>query len=192
MENMKIMVECSARHVHVTKSDLAKLFGEGYQLHNVRELSQPGQYLTEERVRIEGPKGAMDRVSILGPERPVTQLELSATDARKLGLSPPVRESGDVKGSAPVRIVGPAGSIDLPEGAIIAKRHLHITPEESAQFGLRDRENVMVKIPGERALLFDETVVRVSDKFQARMHIDVDEYNAAGITSQVMGEVLKK
>jgi len=192
MENMKILVECSARHVHVTKSDLETLFGAGYTLHNVRELSQPGQFLTEEKLRIEGPKGFMDRVSILGPERPATQIEISITDARKLGITPPVRESGDVAGSAPLKLVGPAGSVELSQGAIIAKRHLHITPEESEKYNLRDKETVMVMVPGERALVFDETVVRVSEKFRARMHIDVDEFNAAGLSGDVMGEVIKK
>ncbi len=190
MGKNKVLIEGSARHIHVTVNDLHTLFGEGYKLNYKRELSQPGQYLCEERVRLEGPRGNIDRVSILGPERPATQVEVSFTDARTLGLNPPVRESGDVKGSAPVRLVGPAGSVDLAEGVIVAKRHIHITPEDAQTFGLRDKDVVSVKVRGERGLVFDEVAVRVSDKFATRMHIDFDEMNAAGLSDEVEGEVL--
>jgi|LSQX01.2.fsa_nt_gb putative phosphotransacetylase len=192
MDKLKVIIEGSARHVHVSKEDLERLFGEGAQLHNKRELSQPNQYLTEERVRIEGPRGCIDRVSILGPERNQTQVEVSFTDARTLGLTPPVRESGDLKGSDPIRITGPAGSIDLEEGCIVAKRHIHITPQDAEKYGLEDREVVQVRVEGERALTFDEVVVRVSDKFQTRMHIDFDEMNAAQICPNQEGTVIKK
>ncbi len=192
MENMKIIIEGSARHVHVSAGALEALFGNGYALHNKRELSQPGQYLTEEKLRLEGPKGAIDRVSILGPERPDTQIELSYTDARILGLVPPVRESGDIKGSAGLKLVGPAGELTLTEGAIVAKRHLHVIPEDAEKFGLSDKEIVMVRVEGPRALIFDEVVVRVSPKFQTRMHIDFDELNAAGLSGEELGTVIKK
>jgi len=192
LEELKVIIEGSARHVHVTKEHLPVLFGEGAELHNKRELSQPGQYLTEEKVRIEGPRGGIDGVSILGPERSQTQVEVSFTDARALGLTPPVRESGDLKGSAPIKIIGPAGSIDLEEGCIVAKRHIHITPEDAEKYGLHDKDTVQVKVGGERALTFDEVVVRVSEKFRTRMHIDFDEMNAAMISPNQTGLVIKK
>ncbi len=192
MEQLNVIIEGSARHVHVTKEHLAKLFGEGYELHNKRELSQPGQYLTEEKVRLEGPRGGIDRVSILGPERAATQVEVSFTDARVLGLTPPVRESGDLAGSSPIKIIGPAGEIELEEGCIVAKRHIHITPEDAEKYGLKEKEIVQVKVEGERALVFDEVVVRVSPKFRTRMHIDFDEGNAGQIGAEQTGLVIKK
>ncbi len=192
LEKLNVIIEGSARHVHVTKEHLRDLFGEGAELHNKRELSQPGQYLTEEKVRIEGPRGGIDGVSILGPERSQTQVEVSFTDARVLGLTPPVRESGDLKGSDPIKIIGPAGSIELEEGCIVAKRHIHITPEDAGKYGLNDKETVQVKVEGDRGVIFDEVVVRVSDKFRTRMHIDFDEMNAARISPNQTGLVIKK
>jgi putative phosphotransacetylase len=192
LEELNIMIEGSARHVHVTEEHLQILFGKGARLHNKRELSQPGQYLTEEKVRIEGPRGGIDGVSILGPERSRTQVEVSFTDARSLGLTLPIRESGDLKGSAPIKITGPAGSIELDEGCIVAKRHIHITPEDAERYGLKDKEIVRVKVGGDRALIFDEVVVRVSDKFRTRMHIDFDEMNAAGLSPNQTGLVIKR
>jgi len=193
MEKLNIIIEGSARHVHVSAEALTELFGEGYKLHNVRELSQPGQFLTEEKVKLVGPRGAIDRVSILGPERPATQVEVSFTDARVLGVTPPVRESGDLAGSAPIKIVGPAGEVDIEEGCIIAKRHIHTTPDDAAKYGLNDKEVVQVQVDcGGRALIFDDVVVRVSDKFQTRMHIDFDEGNAGCIGPDTTGLVIKK
>jgi len=187
---LKIIVESSARHAHVTKEHLAILFGEDHGLHNKRELSQPGQYLTEEKIRIEGPRGAIDKVSILGPERPATQVEISLTDARVLGIAPPIRESGDIAGSAALKIVGPAGSVELTEGAIAAKRHIHLTPDVAQQHGLKDKQIVSVKVGGERGIIFDEVVCRVHANFAPAMHIDYDESNAAGLNGEVYGEVL--
>jgi len=192
LEKLNVIIEGSARHVHVTKEHLRDLFGDGAELHNKRELSQPGQYLTEEKVRIEGPRGGIDGVSILGPERSQTQVEVSFTDARVLGLTPPVRESGDLKGSDPIKIIGPAGSIELEEGCIVAKRHIHITPEDASKYGLTDKETVQVKVEGDRGVIFDEVVVRVSEKFRTRMHIDFDEMNAARISPNQTGLVIKK
>ena len=185
-----IKIETSARHVHLSEKDLKTLFGEGGKLTPKRELSQPGQYLSEERVTIVGPKGKFERTAILGPTRPDTQVEVSLTDARALGVEAPVRESGDVKGSSGIKIVGPCGEVDIPEGVIIAKRHIHFTPEDAAAFGLQDKQIVKVKVGGPRALTFDEVVVRVSPKFQTYMHIDFDEANAAAINGVVEGEVL--
>lgn len=190
MEKISVLIECSARHVHVTKEDMAVLFGEGSVLHSTRELSQPGQFLSEEKVRLEGPRGAMDRVSILGPERSRTQVEISLTDARALGVAPPVRESGDVAGSAPIRIVGPKGSLEIREGVIAAMRHIHMTPEDAEKYGLKDQQVVSVKTEGPRSVTFHDTVLRVSSKFSTAMHVDVDEFNAAGLSGKPAGTVI--
>ena len=184
-----IIIEASARHVHLSEKNLQTLFG-GAELTNKRELSQPGQWLTEEKVTLVGPKGKIERVSVLGPTRPATQVEISYTDARVLGVMPPVRQSGEVAGSTAITLVGPCGEVELAEGCMIAKRHIHMIPETAAKMGLSDGQIVTVKVPGERGLCFCETVVRVSDKFADRMHIDYDEANAAGLTGEVVGEIL--
>ncbi len=186
----KVIVEISARHVHLTQKDLETLFGPGAKLTEKRPLSQPGQFLSEERVVLCGPKGKMERVAILGPTRSATQVELSLTDARALGVEAPIRESGDVAGSGSIKIIGPCGELDIPEGVIIAKRHIHVTPEDAAAFGLQDKQVVSVRVGGPRGLTFGEVVVRVSEKFQTRMHIDFDEANAAAISKEVEGEIL--
>lgn len=186
----KIMVETSARHLHLSQADLETLFGAGYQLTNKKDLSQPGQFACEEKVEVVGPKGSL-RMSILGPTRAATQVEVSFTDARALGLRPPVRESGDIEGTPGVKLVGPNGEVEIERGVIVAKRHIHVTPEEAAQLGLSDKEIVSVKLSGEREVTFGETVVRVSPKFAAAMHIDTDEANAAGIAGTVDGEIIK-
>ncbi len=191
MEKFKVLVETSSRHVHVTKEHLEILFGKGAELHNKRNLSQPGQFLSEEKVTLVGPKREIAGVSILGPERPATQVELSFTDARTLGITAPIRESGDVAGSAPLKIVGPAGEVEISEGAIIAKRHIHMTPVEASQFGFEDKEIVSVTVQGDRAITFDEVVIRVSDKFAPAMHVDTDESNAAALSGTVYGIVSK-
>ena len=192
MEKLKVLVETSSRHVHVTKEALKILFGEDAVLHNKRELSQPGQFLTEEKVELVGPKRSISGVSILGPERSAVQVELSFTDARTLGVSVPVRESGDVAGSTPLKIVGPKGEIEIAEGAIAAKRHIHMTPEDAQKYGFQDKEVVTVTIDGPRALTFDEVVLRVSEKFATAMHVDTDEANAAALSGTVYGTVNKK
>lgn len=188
----KIALEISARHVHLSRGDADILFGEGYEFKHKRELSQPGQYIEEERVRLEGPKGAFASVGILGPVRPATQVEITLTDARALGITAPVRESGDVKGSAGIRIIGPKGQLDIPEGVIVAKRHIHIDPETAAAWDVKDKDNVKIKVENTgRSLIFDEVVVRVSPSFVNSMHLDVDEANAAGLTGQEQGVVVK-
>ena len=188
----KFIVETSARHVHITKEDLKVLFGPDAQLHNKKDLSQPGQFACEERVTIVGPKGEMKGVTILGPERNATQVEISLTDARKLGLNAPIRESGDIAGSAPCKIVGPCGEVEISEGVIAAKRHIHMTPEDAEAFGVADKEIVCVKVgTPERSLIFGDVVVRVSDKFALAMHIDTDESNAAGCGREVYGEIYR-
>lgn len=187
----KFLVETSARHVHLTAADLEALFGPGASLTHKKDLSQPGQFACEERVTLIGPKKSIPNVIILGPERSATQVELSFTDARTLGITPPVRESGDLGGSAPCKIVGPAGEIEIQEGAIIAKRHIHMTPADAERFGVRDKQIVRVRLDGEgRSTVYGDVVVRVSPKFALAMHIDTDEANAACAFGQFYGEIV--
>lgn len=191
---MKVLVETSARHVHVTREHLDILFGEGYELHPKKYLSQPGQYASEERVDVVGPKRTLTGVSILGPVRKETQVELSLTDARTIGVAAPVRESGDIAGSGSCMLVGPKGQVTLTEGVIAAKRHIHMTKADAADFGVKDKDEVMVKVEDTgRSLIFDDVVVRVSDAYALAMHIDTDESNAACVKNGTMGEfILKK
>ena len=174
-----VMVETSARHVHVTEETLEILFGKGYQLTKKKDLSQPGQFACEERVQVIGPKNSFPAVSILGPTRPADQVELSASDARSIGVAAPVRESGDIAGSGACKLVGPKGEVELKEGVIVAKRHIHMTPEDAENYGVKDKQVVSVKIDSpQRSLVFGDVVVRVSPKFKLAMHIDTDESNA--------------
>ena len=186
----KILVETSARHIHVCEATLKTLFGEGATLTNKKDLSQPGQFACEEKVEVVGPKGSL-KMSILGPTRPVDQIEVSFTDARALGITPPVRESGDVEGTPGVKLVGPCGEVVIENGVMVAKRHIHMTPEDAAELGVSDKEIVCVKLDTARPLVFGDVVVRVSDKFALAMHIDTDECNAAGAFGQVYGEIVK-
>ena len=186
----EIIVETSARHVHVSQADLEALFGEGYELTNKKDLSQPGQFACFEKVTIVGPKRELV-CSILGPVRPETQVELSLTDARSIGCVAPIRESGDVKGSGACKIVGPKGEVELKEGVIAAQRHIHATPEDAEKYGLSDKQIVKVAIEaGERKTIFDDVIVRVSPKYAWAMHIDTDESNAAFAAPGMMGEIL--
>ena len=187
----EVLVEISARHVHVTKEDLETLFGKGYELTPKKQLSQPGQFASEERVKVVGPKRELAGVSILGPCRSKTQVELSATDARSIGVSAPIRESGDVKDSGACKLVGPAGEVDLTEGVIIAKRHIHMTKADAEKFGISDKQIVKVALNTEgRSLVFGDVVARVSDSYALAMHIDTDEANAASVPGSCMGEIL--
>lgn len=186
-----VLVETSARHVHVDRKTLDILFGEGYELTHKKDLSQPGQFACEERIQVVGTKGSFPSVSILGPIRPNTQVELSAADARSIGIKAPVRESGDIAGSGACKLVGPKGEVEISEGVIVAKRHIHCTPEDAEKYGLSDKQVVSVKITSaERSLVFGDVVVRVSPKFALAMHIDTDESNAAGAAPGLMGEII--
>ena len=178
---MEVLVETSARHVHVTQEVLETLFGAGYALTKKKDLSQPGQFASNERVDVVGPKKTLSGVSILGPVRPETQVELSLTDARSIGVAAPVRESGDIAGSGACKLVGPCGEVEIAEGVIAAKRHIHMTTADAAAMGLADKQIVSVKVPSGngRALVFGDVVVRVSDKYALAMHIDTAESNAA-------------
>lgn len=188
----QILVETSARHVHLSKKDLETLFGKDYELTVKKPLSQPGQYAANERVDVVGPKKTLSGVSVLGPTRSSSQVELSLTDARSIGVTAPVRESGDIAGSAACKLVGPCGEIELTEGVIAAKRHIHMTPADAAAFDVKDRDIVSVKVDTDgRALVFGDVVVRVSEKFTLAMHIDTDESNAGSVGPNTMGTLLK-
>lgn len=188
----KVLVETSARHVHLTEEHIEKLFGAGATLTHKKDLSQPGQFACQERVTLVGPKKSIENVIILGPARPATQVEVSLTDARTLGVSAPVRESGDIAGSGACKIVGPCGEVEISEGVIAAKRHIHFTPEEAAKAGVEDKQIVSVKIDSaDRSTVFGDVVVRVSPKFAAAMHIDTDEANAACAFGECYGEIIK-
>ena len=185
------LVETSARHVHLTRETVETLFGKGYALTNKKDLSQPGQFACAEKVTVIGPKGAL-KASILGPERSADQVELSLTDARTIGLSGvPVRESGDIAGSVGCIIEGPCGKVELKEGVIAAKRHIHMTTADAEVFGVKDKEIVGVKLDTARPLIFGDVVVRVSDSYALAMHIDTDESNAAMAGGTVYGEIVK-
>ncbi len=187
----KVLVETSARHIHVTREALDILYGKGYELTKKKDLSQPGQFACEERLDVVGPKNTMKNISILGPERKACQVEISLTDARTLGVKAPVRESGDIAGSAGCKLVGPQGEIELSEGVIAAKRHIHMTPESAAEYGLSDKQIVSVKLDSaERSTVYGDVVVRVRSDFAPAMHIDTDESNAAGLSGEVWGEII--
>lgn len=187
----KFIVETSARHVHVTQETLEILFGKGATLTHKKDLSQPGQFACEERVTIVGPKKELANVSILGPCRRADQVELSATDARSIGIAAPIRESGDVAGSGACKIVGPCGEVEISEGVIVAKRHIHLTPADAEELGVKDKQIVCVKIETpERTAILCDTVCRVSESYARAMHIDTDESNAVGAGREQMGEIV--
>lgn len=189
----EVMVETSARHVHLSKEHIEVLFGKGTELTKKRELSQPGQFACEERVTVVGEKKSIPNVIVLGPARAQTQVEVSLTDARSLGVAAPIRESGDLAGSGACKLVGPCGEIEISEGVIAAKRHIHLDPATAEKFGVADKQNVFVKIEtAERTTIFGDVVIRVSPKFAPAMHIDTDEANAAGVSGAVMGEIIAK
>jgi len=187
----KVLVETSARHLHVSDEHLEILFGKGATLTKKKDLSQPGQFACEEKVEVVGPKSSM-KMSILGPTRNASQVEISLTDARAMGIAAPVRESGDLAGSGACKLVGPCGEVELTEGVIAAKRHIHATPEDAEKMGLKDKDVVSVKVDTNgRSLVFGDVIVRVSPKYALAMHIDTDESNAAGCSGVVYGEVIK-
>ena len=188
----QFIIETSARHAHVTQETLEVLFGKGFQLEVKKMLSQPGQFASNQRIRVVGPKGEVT-CTILGPVRKADQVELSFTDARTVGVVAPVRESGDVAGSAACKLVGPCGEIELKEGVIVAKRHIHMTPADAEAFGVKNGYIVNVKVLNEtgRSLVFGDTVVRVSPSYALAMHIDTDEANAGALSGEVFGELVK-
>ncbi|MDE6426964.1 MAG: phosphate propanoyltransferase [Ruminococcus sp.] len=188
----KFIVETSARHVHVTQEHLEILFGKGYELTKKKDLSQPGQFACEERVTVVGSKKELAGVSILGPVRPETQVELSATDARSIGIVAPVKESGDIAGSGACKLIGPAGEVEISEGVIVAKRHIHLTPADAEELGVTDKQVVWVKLETpERSAILGDVVCRVSEKYARAMHIDTDESNAVGAPRELYGTIVK-
>lgn len=183
-----VELEASGRHAHVTEQQAIALFG--HKLTPKRELSQPGQFLANERVTVIGPKGAFKNVAVLGPERPEGQVEISLTDGRTLGIDPPVRLSGQVKGTPGVKLVGPQGTVDLAEGVIAAQRHIHMSPADAARMGVEDKQVVRLQTFTSRPVIFDELVVRVHPIFQTRVHLDYDEANACGFRNGDLGRLL--
>ncbi len=188
----QVLVETSARHIHLSREAVEVLFGKGYELTKKKDLSQPGQFACAEKLEVVGPKGKL-KASILGPERGASQVELSLTDARTIGVSAPIRESGDISGTPGCKLVNleNGAEYELTEGVIAAKRHIHLTPEAAQEFGVADKEIVSVKIVSERTTVFGDVVIRVSDKFAPAMHIDTDEANASCTFGQVYGEIVK-
>ena len=185
------VIEGSGRHVHLCRQDIERLFGEGYELTKVKELSQPGQFACQERVNLVGPKGMLTNVVTLGPEREHSQVEVSLTDARLLGVKAPTRESGDLKGSAGIIIVNKDRHIALEEGCIVAKRHVHVAEADATRLGVTNGQIVKVKTHTDRPLIFDDVVIRVSPKYQTFMHIDFDEANACDLKSGDLGEIIE-
>ncbi len=194
MTKNEVLVEISARHMHVTQEHLEILFGEGTILTPIKDLSQPGQYACEQRIDIVGPKNTIKNVIILGPTRPETQVEVSLTEARQLGIKALVRMSGSIEKTSGCTLVGPKGQVVIEEGVIAAKRHIHFSDVEAKEYNVVDGEVVFVKIPStqQRNLVFDDVVVRVNKNFKAAMHIDTDEGNAAGLTQSVIGKIIKQ
>lgn len=189
--SQEFIVETSARHVHVTEETLEVLFGKGHTLTKKKDLSQPGQYACEERVEVVGPKKSLAGVSILGPCRKSDQVELSATDARSIGIAAPIRESGDTAGSGACKLVGPCGEVELNEGVIVAKRHIHLTTADAEELGVKDKDVVWVKVETpERKAILGDVVCRVSDTYARAMHIDTDEANAIGSVPGQMGVIV--
>lgn len=188
----EFIVETSARHIHLSREAVDVLFGEGYELTNKKDLSQPGQFACAEKLVVVGPKGTL-KASILGPTRKASQVEISLTDARSIGVTAPIRESGDIAGSGACKLVNPDNGreYELSEGVIAAKRHIHLTPEAAVELGVSDKEIVSVKIDSERSVIFGDVVVRVSEKFAPAMHIDTDESNAACAFGTVYGTIVK-
>lgn len=189
LKRIFIELEASGRHVHVTKAQAIALFG--HPLTPKRPLSQPGQYLANERLTVIGPKGEFENVAVLGPERDAGQVELSMTDARTLGITAPIRQSGDIENSPGAKLRGQMGEITLPQGVIIAKRHIHITPEDAEKMGVTDKQIVRLQTYTDRPLIFDDVVVRVRPDFQTYVHLDYDEANACGFQKGDLGRILQ-
>ena len=181
----------SARHIHLSQADVAALFGEGYKLRQFRPLTQPGQFAAEEKVDIVGPRGTISGVRVLGPARKETQVEISITDAIRLGIKPVVRMSGDIAFTPGVKLVGPKGSVDLPQGVIVSARHLHMSPEEAAAYGLKDGDVVSLRKPGPREVIFGNVVVRSGKGHSLEVHLDTDEANAAMLSNGDLLEIIK-
>lgn len=187
-KNLIVPLGISNRHIHLCKSDLETLFGKGYELTKVKDLKQPGEFAAKEKVIIVGPKSSIEGVRVLGPLRKSTQIEVSLTDSYKLGIKPPVRDSGDLDGSPGITIVGPQGTVILKEGVIIAARHIHLHTSEAEEFGVKNGQRVQVEVEGERAVVFKNVLLRVSPNYAKEIHLDTDEANGALLKN---GDLLK-
>lgn len=179
----RVVLGISNKHIHLSKKDIETLFGEGYELTNIKDLKQPGQYAAKETVKVIGPKGCFDKVRILGPARPESQIEISLTDARTLGIKAPVCESGQLEGTPGIILEGPCGTVTLTHGVIVALRHIHMPPDVAQKLGIKDKDWVSVETCGVRKTIFCNVLARVSDKFDYEMHLDTDEANAAGLNN---------
>jgi putative phosphotransacetylase len=186
----KIHIGVSARHIHLSQKHIELLFGQGYILNEFKALSQPGQFAADEVVSVQGPKGRMDKIRILGPARGDTQLEISRTDSFVLGVNPPLRQSGDINGTPGIKVIGPAGSVDLEHGVIVAARHIHFHTSDALVWGITDKQMLKVKLSGERPLVLENVIARVSDQFALDLHIDTDEANAAGVRTDEYAEIV--
>lgn len=187
----ELPIALSNRHIHLSQKDLDILFGSGYELTRIKDLSQPGQYACDEKLDVVGPKGTIKGVRVLGPVRSKTQFELSVSDAFSLGVKPMVRNSGDIEDTPGAKLVGPKGEVELKEGIIVAARHIHMHTDDGEKFGVSDKEIVNIKVNGERGLVFNNVLVRVADSFALEMHVDVEEGNAAGIKNGDLVELIK-
>ena len=186
----KVEIGLSNKHVHLSQNDVETLFGKGAELHPTKYLKQPGQYACEEKVDVVGSKGTLKGLRVLGPTRNVTQVELSNTDCRTIGIKAPVRESGKLDGTPGCKLVGPASEVDLPQGVIVALRHIHLNLAQAEEARVKDKDVVKVRVEGERALIFENVLVRASDSYEREMHIDTDEGNAAGLRADAFGEII--
>lgn len=187
----ELPIALSNKHIHLSKGHIETLFGEGYELKKMKDLSQPGQYACEEKVDVIGPKNALKGVRVLGPARSNTQIEVSLSDGFVLGVVPPVRDSGDLAGSPGAKIVGPKGEVEINEGVIAAARHIHMHTSDAEEFGVKDKDRVKVRVSGERGLVFENVLVRVHKNYALEMHVDIEEGNAAGVRNGTLVELIK-
>lgn len=188
---MKLPIALSNKHIHLSREHVEKLFGQGYELKVLKELSQPGQYACDEKVDLVGPKGTIKGVRVLGPERSETQVEISLSDCFTLGVKAPIRESGDVNDTPGVKLVGPNGEVELEKGVIVASRHIHMSLDDAKNFGVADKDVVKVRTFGQRGLVFENVLVRAREDFALEMHVDVEEGNAAGVKNGDLVELIK-
>jgi len=187
----KIPIGVSGRHIHLTQQNIEQLFGEGYQLTPFKPLSQPDQFAAHETVAVIGPKGSFSKVRILGPDRPISQLEISRTDCIVLGIQAPVRESGNIQNTPGILVKGPMGEIELQLGVIVAARHVHFHTSDAKKWGIEDKQKLHVRVEGERGVIFEQVIARVSDQFALDMHIDTDEANASGVKNGDVAEIIE-
>ncbi|MBI4093245.1 MAG: phosphate propanoyltransferase [Candidatus Kerfeldbacteria bacterium] len=187
---ISVVVEVSNRHVHLSQPEFQALFGPDVSLHQLRLISQTPQFAAVETITLQGPKGTIENVRVVGPLRSDTQVELALNDARCLGINPPLRNSGELSGSAGVTLIGPRGTVVLHQGAIIQRRHIHATADDCQRYGLQPDSMVRVRLPGDRGLIFDKVLIKTHPSYTWRLHIDTDEAKAAGIVGNVVGEVL--